>query len=92
MKLPAGKLQIKYTPLLGGEDLVSSSIEVDPGRAMFTQNYELDVKGRYRLIDGYEVFDGRPSPSDASYWILNFDAGDGEISVADVVDGAGGAW
>jgi hypothetical protein len=89
MKLPKTNFKIKYFPLMGGEDLITPSITVDPGRAIFTSNYELDIQARYRLIDGYEAYDGRPKPSEASYSILNFDAGSGEISVADTVTGAG---
>ena len=91
MKAPQAKLEERYYPLKGGEDLLTPMVEVDPGRARETQNYELDAFGRYRLIDGYEVFDGQPEPSSASYWILNFDAGSTEIEVEDVVTGAGGA-
>lgn len=80
-----------YFPLIGGEDLITPSISVKPGRALLTQNYELDDQGRYRLITGYEAFDGRPSPSGASYWILNFDTGVVEIQDADTLTGAGGA-
>ena len=52
-------------------------------------NYELDVRDGYRRIDGYERFDGQNSPSDASYWILYFDAGDiAEPEVGGTVEGA----
>ena len=75
MRLPKSQTQVKYYPLTGGEDLITPSLTVDPGRAIITQNYELDLQGRYRLIDGYEAYDGQPKPSDASYWVLSFDAG-----------------
>ena len=39
-------------------------------------NYELLPRGGYRRIDGFERSDGQPRPSEASYWILNYDAGD----------------
>lgn len=87
MKLPKPDFKMEYVPLEGGEDLVTPILSVKPGRAIFTQNYELDVYGRYRLIDGYEVFDGRPKPSEASYWILNFDQGSTEIEVEDTITG-----
>jgi len=88
---PKAILKTEYFPIQGGEDLVAPSLSVKPGRAKLTSNYECDLQGRLRLIDGYEAFDGRPKPSDASYWILNFDAGTTEIEVGDTVDGAGGA-
>ena len=87
---PKISLRSAYTPCRGGEDLITPTIEVKLGRASPTQNYELDKLGRFRLIGGYEAFDGRPKPSEASYWILDFDAGTIEISIADIVDGAGG--
>jgi hypothetical protein len=82
---------MQYVPMIGGEDHVTPSLSVPPGRAMLTQNYELDTIGRYRLIDGYEAFNGRPKPSEASYWYLEFDAGSLEISVGAILAGAGGA-
>ena len=91
IRLPKSQTQVKYFPLMGGEDLITPSLTVDPGRAILTQNYELDLQGRYRLIDGYEAYDGQPKPSDASYWVLKFDAGSNEISVADTVEGAAGS-
>jgi len=91
MKLPRVNIREDYFQTVGGEDLISPTITVDPGRAIITQNYELDTLGRYRLIDGYEAFDGRPKPSAASYWILNFDAGSVEIDDDDILTGAGGA-
>lgn len=78
---------IGYYPIQGGEDHTSPSLSVDPGRLIFSRNYECDSNGRPRRIDGYERFDGQPKPSDASYWVLYFDAGEGEISVGDTVEG-----
>lgn len=80
-------VQYAYYPLAGGEDLIAPALSADPGKARITRNYELDKYGRYRRIDGYERFDGRPSPSDASYWILDFDAGNNAITAGDTVTG-----
>lgn len=88
MKLPRVNIQTAYIPLRGGEDLVSTVLEVDPGAAMVAYNYELDINGRYRRIEGYEAFDGRPKPSDASYWLLNYSAGFTEILVGSTITGA----
>jgi hypothetical protein len=76
-----------YAPMIGGEDLVSSALAVPPGTAQLTYNYEQDVGGRFRRIDGYEAFDGRPKPSEASYWLLNFDAGTAAIAVGNTITG-----
>ena len=59
-----------YYPLGGGLDLVTPAIAIDPGKVIDAQNYEPAIGGGYRRIDGYERFDGRASPTAASYWIL----------------------
>ena len=55
--------------LRGGLDYISSPLTIDPGRLWRALNVEPAEAG-YRRIAGYERFDGRPSPSDAAYWIL----------------------
>lgn len=80
-----------FCRLRGGEDLISPVLDVDPGRALLANNYELDLDGNFKLTDGYEVFDGQPKPSEAVYYLLNFDAGELEIEVGNILDGAGGA-
>lgn len=90
-KLPKTDFKMAYVPMIGGEDLVSSALAVSPGTAELTYNYELDVGGRFRRIDGYEAFDGRPKPSEASYWLLNFDTGTAEIAVGNTITGLSSA-
>ena len=77
----------KYWPLQGGEHLNVPALKANPGWARFTRNYELDEDGRYRRIDGYERVDGRTNPSDATYYILDFDAGNAEMTAEDTVTG-----
>ena len=88
--MPKSDFKIEYVPLEGGLDLINPSISGNPGKLLFCKNYELDLQGKCRLIDGYEVFDGRPKPSEASYWILDFDGGTAAISVGNIVTGAVG--
>lgn len=64
------KVDYAYYPLGGGLDLVTPAISVDPGRCFDSQNYEPDAVAGYRRINGFERFDGRTSPSSASYWVL----------------------
>lgn len=52
-----------YHPILGGEDLVSPPMAVSPERCAVALNYECDMNGRLRRVDGYERFDGRTAPS-----------------------------
>jgi hypothetical protein len=68
IKFPA--TQTDYFPLKGGLDLVTPPIAIDPGRCFDAQNYEPDAVGGNRRINGYERFDGRVSPTSASYWYL----------------------
>jgi hypothetical protein len=75
--------------LFGGLDLVTPPLVVPPGKVLSSKNYEPADEGGYRRITGYERYDGRPSPSDATYWILDFDAGTGtEPTPGNTIDGA----
>lgn len=72
--------------LQGGLDLVTPALRKQPGFCIAAQNYECNDRG-YGRIDGYEVYDGRPEPHLASYWILNFDSGSTEMAAGDAVEG-----
>lgn len=75
--------------LFGGLDLVTPPLVVPPGKVLSSKNYEPADEGGYRRITGYERFDGQPSPSDATYWIIDFDAGTGtEPTPGDTITGA----
>ena len=56
-----------YYALEGGLDVVTPALSVKPGSALAMVNYEPWYQGGYRRIPGYERFDGRPKPSDASF-------------------------
>lgn len=73
--------------LQGGMNLVTAALAVPAGQIIAGNNYFPVVSG-LRRADGYERYDGRPRPSLASYWVLNFDAGTAAISLGDQVDGA----
>lgn len=75
-------------PLIGGLDLTTPAATIKPGMVISSKNYEPDDEGGYRRLAGYERFDGQPSPSEANYWILDFDAGTGsEPTPGDTIDG-----
>ena len=65
----------KYYPLLGGLDVVTPALSVNPGRALAMVNFEPYFSGGYKRCDGFERFDGRPRPSDATF--TGFDIDDG---------------
>lgn len=71
----------------GGLDQETSPLTIPPGRVIAALNYESVNKG-YQRCEGYERFDGHPSPSDAAVQILTFSAGVTEIEVGDTVTGA----
>ncbi len=74
--------------LFGGLDIVTPPEVVKPGKVLSAVNYEPADEGGYRRMIGYERFDGRLRPSEAAYWILDFDAGTGtEPSVGNIVTG-----
>jgi hypothetical protein len=69
-KLSFPQVRPDYWPLEGGLDLVTPAISIGPGRVIDAQNYEPAIGGGYRRVDGYERFDGRASPTSATYTIL----------------------
>lgn len=82
MNLP--QPQLDYLPFDGGLDTETSPMSVPGGRLRAAQNYEIGIQGGYQDIAGYERFDGRPAPSDATYSLLNVTIS-GEFSVGDTV-------
>lgn len=81
-------VQTSYFPLEGGLDLVTQALSIKPGRCMFAENYECAVFGGYRRLEGYERLDGRPAPSLASYWALDFESAQAAITEGEIITGA----
>ena len=80
------RTRTKYFAIEGGLDVVASAITVKPGRALAMQNFEPWFEGGYRRIEGYERFDGRPRPSDATFIGFNVDDVTG-LSIGDTITG-----
>ncbi len=72
--------------LRGGLDIVTPALQLPPGAVIACQNYESEVRG-YRRMQGYERYDGQGKPSEASYWVLDFDSGSTEMTEGDTVTG-----
>ena len=66
--LPNVDTKTQYSRFAGGLDLVSPPLTIDAGKCISINNYECNSLGGYRRIDGYERFDGHPSPSAQSYY------------------------
>jgi hypothetical protein len=60
----------KYWPFRGGLDQTSPSISVSAGVLRQSSNIEVGPNGAYMVTQGYERFDGRAKPSDATYAII----------------------
>jgi hypothetical protein len=58
-----------YFAFQGGLDLVTPALSIPPGRTFDSLNYEPEISGGYRRIDGYERFDGHPSPTDDAKYV-----------------------
>jgi len=74
----------KSFTLGGGLDLVTPAEKIPAGRLIGVINYEPSDEGGYRRVAGFERYSGLPSPTDASYWLINFDSG---VTVAPEVGG-----
>jgi hypothetical protein len=78
--------------LKGGVDQVSPALTLPPGICRDAINFECSVLGGYSRIAGFERFDGRPSPSEQSYWTVGVTL-TGTIAVgATVVGGTSGSF
>jgi hypothetical protein len=75
-----------YFPLEGGLDLMTPAIAMKPGKVISSQNYEPNIGGGYRRIDGFERYDGQASPSSKGYWIATVTLTSG-VSVNDTITG-----
>ena len=86
------QVDTEYFACRGGIDIETPITERVAGTALAAQNYELRRLGGYRRIDGYERYDGQLAPSDATYWLIDFDAGGTTaIAVDDTLDDAAGS-
>lgn len=62
--------------LAGGVNTEDAQIKLKPGEVRAgSKNYECVQGGGYRMVDGYERFDGRPAPSTATTALFPDDAG-----------------
>lgn len=64
-----------FVRLQGGWDTISANLSTDPGIIRDSQNFDVSMAdtGGYTRISGYERFDGRLSPSSASFSLLQVD-------------------
>lgn len=78
--------RLSFLPCEGGCDFVTPPLQQKPGRLRICMNMEVGVNGGYDTIRGYERFDGRAAPSDATYQVLPATI-TGSIEAGDTVTG-----
>lgn len=86
-----GNRNTKYFPLEGGLNETTPPLSMNGGELYGVSNYEPGADGGYSRIEGYERLDGQHSPSEADYWLVNFDAGTTAIVEGNEITNAAGA-
>lgn len=87
LKLPATTSQQEIIACRGGLDLLTPTLSLKPGVCKQSVNFDCSITGGYSRIKGYERFDGRPNPSDATFATLDIDI-TGAIVAGDTITGA----
>jgi hypothetical protein len=77
----------RFFAMAGGLDQVSPALGMSAGRVRASMNYEPVVEG-YACCDGYERYDGRAAPSQATVDLLEYTAGQGGLSAGDIIIGS----
>lgn len=55
---------------VGGLNTTAPNLVGEPGTLQLSNNFEADVTGGYRRIDGYERYDGHPEPHEQEHYTL----------------------
>ena len=70
IRLQTAPVRYDNIQLVGGLDQVTPNLSLIPGVVRRALNFECSINGGYSRIAGYERFDGRARPSDATYTAL----------------------
>ena len=74
--------------MAGGLNEEDPAFTQPAGSLAYCANYEVLAGGGYRRIDGYERYDGRASPSAATYaWLTFWGGGQLPFAIGDVITG-----
>ena len=61
----------KYIPFGGGLDVTSPPLDINPGKLIACNGFEPDWRGGYRVVKGYDRFDGLYRPyRQGFFWFL----------------------
>ncbi|WP_271270487.1 hypothetical protein [Aliamphritea hakodatensis] len=63
-------MSMKHIPIQGGLDLVTGSLQRNPGAPIGCLNYEVPLQHGLKSIDGFERLDGKTSPTDGDFHVL----------------------
>ena len=80
---PASSVGSQYFPFSGGLNIIIPALSLKPGECIAADNFEVDIRGRYRRLDGYERDDGTGLPSAITYYRIPFTVGTARDSVFD---------
>lgn len=74
MAVPFPEVDIKnqYVKFFGGLDLESDVRSISSGALQDGMNYQPGLFGGYERIEGFERYDGRVNPSDATYYYATY--------------------
>ena len=81
--IPRSTTATKYFPFSGGLNIVDPVLSLEPGECIAAKNFEVDIRGRYRRLDGYERDDGTGLPSAITYYRIPYTIGSAKDSVFD---------
>jgi len=87
--VPKSTTSTKYFPFSGGLNIVDPVLSLEPGECIAAKNFEVDIRGRYRRLDGYERDDGTGLPSAITYYRIPFTVGTARDSVFSNAFGTG---
>ena len=71
-KTRQGQVRQAYVDFRGGLDTVTPPLRLKPGVCREVKNVEQLPDGGYVTTGGYEAFDGKPSPSSATFAIIDY--------------------
>ena len=73
----------QYFPFAGGLNIITPALSLEPGECIAANNFEVDIRGRYRRFDGYERDDGTGLPSAITYYRIPYTISSAKDSVFD---------
>lgn len=83
----SNEVKVSYIKLEGGMNLVLPALQMPPGMCIDAGNFVPEISGGYKRVGGYERFDGREKPSDATYYTATVGI-EGIVTIGNTITGA----